>query len=460
MTHDDFTRYVVKHPTSGIYRYYRRTPVEVAHLDKRSHVRQSLKTKSLKDALGRAEVIHGALEDLWRAMLAGRSSESAIEQYEAAVKAAQSLGFVYRPAAEAAKLPLEEIDRRISIAQENVGKSETVLHAALGTAPDPAPHVSDIWHLYAEHNAAGFKGMSPNQYRKHKISRERAIRYLQERIGDPELGRITRTDVLDFRSWWIGKISRESLKAYSANRCFSDLAGMMSVIDMALQTSYGAVWREIRIKATNATKLGKRSPFATDYIAETILAEDALGCLNDDGRRVVLIMIETGMRLGEVCNLRPEDIHLEDEVPHVEIAEREDRQQKTAYSIRRVPLVGVALWAMRQSPDGFPKFHDKADVASDHINKAMRTAGLRPTARHTAYSFRHSFQDRIENAGASDRMQADLMGHEFGRPRYGDGPEMKRRQALLERIRFRPPWLPAEFQTEDIEPPGVDSHEL
>lgn len=55
-----------------------------------------------------------------------------------------------------------------------------------------------------------------------------------------------------------------------------------------------------------------------------------------------------------------------------------------------------------------------------------------PTDDHTVYSLRHSFQDRIENANCSDRMQADLMGHEFGRPRYGDGPEMKRRQAFLE----------------------------
>lgn len=37
----------------------------------------------------------------------------------------------------------------------------------------------------------------------------------------------------------------------------------------------------------------------------------------------------------------------------------------------------------------------------------------------------------------SDRMQTDLMGHEFGRPVYGDGSEMKRRQALLESIKFQ-----------------------
>ncbi len=158
--------------------------------------------------------------------------------------------------------------------------------------------------------------------------------------------------------------------------------------------------------------------------------------MNLDARCIVYIMIESGMRLGEVCNLRPEDIVLNDEVPHLEVAERTDRRQKTEYSIRRIPLVGVALWAAKQYPEGFPRYQDKADAASALINKIMKKEELRLTRLHTLYSFRHTFQDRIENAGVSDRMQADLMGHEFGRPIYGDGSEMKRRQALLEKIKF------------------------
>lgn len=97
--------------------------------------------------------------------------------------------------------------------------------------------------------------------------------------------------------------------------------------------------------------------------------------------------------------------------------------------------MGVALWAAKQYPEGFPRYQDKADVAPALIN--MKKEELRPTRLHTPYSFRHTFQDRIENAGVSDRMQADLMGHEFGRPVYGDGSEMERRQALLEALKFR-----------------------
>ncbi len=142
------------------------------------------------------------------------------------------------------------------------------------------------------------------------------------------------------------------------------------------------------------------------------------------------------MRLTEVCNLRPEDIHLNGEVPHVEVAERDDRRNKTDYSVRRVPLVGVALTAMKRHPKGFPIYQDKSDSASANINKFLWNAGLRPTKKHTVYSLRHTFQDRIENAGASDRMQADLMGHEFGRPTYGDGAEMRRRQHFLTSIKI------------------------
>ncbi|UIY25910.1 hypothetical protein LZK76_10980 [Rhizobium leguminosarum] len=71
MAQDDISKYVVKHPESGIYRYYRRVPVEVVPLDGRIHVKQSLKTKNHKEALIRAESVHQALETLWGALLHG-----------------------------------------------------------------------------------------------------------------------------------------------------------------------------------------------------------------------------------------------------------------------------------------------------------------------------------------------------------------------------------------------------
>lgn len=437
MKSNDVAKYVSLQPASGIYRYYRRVPTEVAKYDKRVYVRQSLKTKNLKEAIERAEAIHKAVEALWKAMLAGNENATAYEQYAAAVAAAQSLGFTYLPSEAAAAVDAEELIRRAAIAKENRSVSATIVQGALGIAPDPAPRLSNVWSLYEEHNASGLTGMSKNQLRAHKNSRKRAIRYAIEALdGDRELGGIKRPDILAFRSWWTEKIAREKLKAYSANRCFSDIMGMLTIIDDALKTNYKEPWGKSRLKETNATKLGTRPPFPIDWVQQKILAPGALDDMNEDAQMIVYAMVETGARLGEICNLRPQDIRLDDEVPHIEVAERDDRRQKTDYSIRRIPLVGVSLWAMKKRPQGFPRYADNANAASALINKIMKKHGLCPTKRHTVYSLRHTFQDRIENAQASDRMQADLMGHEFGRPRYGDGPEMKRRQEFLDRIKF------------------------
>lgn len=190
-------------------------------------------------------------------------------------------------------------------------------------------------------------------------------------MGDTELSAIRRADTIRFRDWWVQKIKTEKLKAYSANRSITDIAGMLTVIDDVLQTEFHKPWEKLRIKETNATKLGKRPPFPVAWIKDKILAEGALDGLNDEGQAIIHVMIETGMRLTEVCNLRLEDIHLYGEVPHIEVAERDDHRNKTDYSVRRVPLVGVALKAMQRHPKGFPLYQDKSDSASANINKFM-----------------------------------------------------------------------------------------
>lgn len=432
----DITKYVQRQP-SGIYRYYRRVPIEVSNHDKRTFVKISLKTKNHKEALEKAQGVHDATERLWAAMSSGNDNRPEWERYEAAVRTSQSLGFAYKPAAEIASGSFEDLFGRTKHAVEVLETQPSAAKAIVGLVDFPNPRISNVWQMYEKFNQAGLAGLSEGQLSKHKVSRERAIKYASDLLDDIRLSEVTRADVLRYRQWWTDKIASEKLKAYSANRSFSDIKGMLSVIDDALQTNYRAPWAGIRLKETNATKLDKRPPFSVEWVQQRLLHPGALDDINVDARLIIYTMIETGMRLGEVCNLRPEDIRLNDEVPHVEVAEREDRRQKTDYSVRRIPLVGVALWAMKQAPDGFARYADKSDSASAAINKYLRSKQLFPSDKHTIYSLRHTFQDRIENVGASDRMQADLMGHEFGRPKYGDGAEMKRRQDLLDSIKLK-----------------------
>jgi hypothetical protein len=150
------------------------------------------------------------------------------------------------------------------------------------------------------------------------------------------------------------------------------------------------------------------------------------------------LIVETGLRLSEAINLSRATIRLGVAVPHICIAP-EGRNIKTDKSRREIPLVGVALLAMRAQPDGFPRYRDKADVLSALVNKALDSRGLRPQLGQSLYSLRHTFEDRLTAVDAPDKIIACLMGYKWSRPRYGVGPSLEHKREWLARIAFRPP---------------------
>lgn len=101
-------------------------------------------------------------------------------------------------------------------------------------------------------------------------------------------------------------------------------------------------------------------------------------------------------------------------------------------------LVGYALDAFKACPHGFTDFVDRPDYLSAVLSKFLRDNKLLPSEKHTVYSLRHSFQDRLLSVNAPDRVQADLMGHKFNRPAYGEGASLKHKLEWLEKIKIKP----------------------
>lgn len=177
------------------------------------------------------------------------------------------------------------------------------------------------------------------------------------------------------------------------------------------------------------------SPFTTDQILH-ILNSNKLKNLNQEARNVLLIAAETGARPTEICGLLPEDIRLEAEILHFCIIDRKERPLKTVHSERLIPILGYALKAFREMPNGFPKYRDKPDHLTNVVNKFLRENDLVPSPKHTMYSLRHSFQDRILQVNAPDRVQAELMGHKFLRPKYGDGATLALKKYWLDKVKL------------------------
>lgn len=127
-------------------------------------------------------------------------------------------------------------------------------------------------------------------------------------------------------------------------------------------------------------------------------------------------------------------ISLDTEIPHIVIRRKEKHALKTKYRRRTIPLVGFALDVFRQFPMGFPNYLDNPDPLSGVIGKYLRENDLLPSDKHSCYSLRHSFQERLLAVNTTDRVQADLMAHKFERPSYGDGASLIQKHEWLQRI--------------------------
>lgn len=85
-------------------------------------------------------------------------------------------------------------------------------------------------------------------------------------------------------------------------------------------------------------------------------------------------------------------------------------------------------------PKRFPRYRDRPDNLTNAVNKFLRTNDLLPSKQHSIYSFRHSFQDALLRVNAPDRVQAELMGHKFQRPKYGNGTTLALKKEGSEKV--------------------------
>src|SRR5690606_19402476 len=123
------------------------------------------------------------------------------------------------------------------------------------------------------------------------------------------------------------------------------------------------------------------------------------------------------------ANLTRATINLEGDIPHV-VIRPDGRVLKTEQSEREIPVVGVALHALKEQPNGFPRYRDNTAALSALVNKSLHARGLRPTPKHSLYSLRHAFEDRLTAVEAPEKVIAVLMGHKWHRPKYGVGPSL------------------------------------
>ena len=429
------------HKLKGFWFLVRRVPGEFSAYDSRNPVRISTGIRIVDDPRGvrAAEVVsklHAELVQYWQDKHCGRDRD-AEKRYQHACERARSLGLNYVPAVEAAStLPIEDILRRFeSLVRREAAESVPEVTAVLGGVPAPVITTDVMIDEFEQIVRASLASKSDRQKKKWRKPRETALEVFVDLVGSRAIASLTRADALKLRSHWQDRVVAGEVKIGTANKCIGHIGTMFRAINESKQLNLPAIFDRIRI---SGGKDGQRLAFAPVFVQDRILAEGVFDDLNPEARRVIYLVVETGVRLSEAISLSAATIRLEAAVPHICVVPQ-GRDIKTAQSKREIPLVGVALMAMREQPDGFPRYRDKADVLSALVNKALDVRGLRPEARQSLYSLRHTFEDRLTAVNAPDKVIACLMGHKWPRPRYGVGPSLENKREWLARIAFRPP---------------------
>lgn len=404
-------------------------------------VRQALHTDSEAEAKLKAVQVEAARLAEWEAMRAG-DVESARKHYEAARNLAQARGFAYKPQADlAAGDILEVVNRVLSLAENGQHTaSYAATSAVLGSVAEVLPSLCDVRDEYYELTKTRHLKKTESQKHKWKLPRDRAVKNFLTVINgikadgtpiDLPVNEITPVHTVKFRNWWSARVE-SGMAIESANKDFGHLSEMFRTWCKLTKNDLPNPFAGMRLEGKDE---GTVPGFSRKWILEVLLADGALDGLNDEARDVLLMMVNTGLRPSEITDAPLEDFCTTDNIPHFKVAPN-GRQLKVAHTKRDIPLLGVSLEAARRIVErgGPSRYRHKAGSWSAAVNKYLTSNDLRETPKHTAYSLRHYIENAMLAAGVDDRVRADILGHKYDRPKYGDGGALVGRAGALEKI--------------------------
>jgi len=143
-------------------------------------------------------------------------------------------------------------------------------------------------------------------------------------------------------------------------------------------------------------------------------------------RAMVLVLLRTGMRIGEVLTTRLSELNIEERT--ITIFEgRKNRRGRVVY-LSDDALAAVKAWLRKRDPHGQYLFYARSRATMSYTTARMMFAGYlkRVGLAHKGYSLhclRHTFASELLNAGMRLEYLQELLGH--------DSIEVTRRYARL-----------------------------
>lgn len=426
-----------------------RVPKRYAAVVPKGEITRSLRTGDKKKAAELRPVVERQILAELDARLAGLAT-SPMPTFEVASTVAEMRSFPYRTAKELAAGSIGDILARVEdlVARRDAPKSVEAA-ALLGGVDRPQLTITEVAKKMPEWFPLELHAKTERQKRNWRARWTRPAGKVVEFLGkDPVFVELTRADAKAVKDALQDRVLEGDLQGSSAQKEIQNLDRLWKrfhkTLDVFPESVPVSPFHGLSEGLTYLDEESRKKEVPIDLIGETLLAPGAMDFMNEELRDIIFVLIETGARQSEITDLPPGAIFLDAPIPFIRIAQEKGdyaREIKNASSKRDIPLVGVALEAMKRHPEGFPRYRGKGTFSAA-ANKSLREHGLLPDDI-TIGGLRHSFETRLHRLGLHNDDRAALMGHSVkkarGRPVYGDDMPLSARKLHHEAIAFRLP---------------------
>ncbi|EKO3581909.1 tyrosine-type recombinase/integrase [Vibrio metschnikovii] len=216
-------------------------------------------------------------------------------------------------------------------------------------------------------------------------------------------------------------LSCKTVKEYiSANKQFFDYCERIELIDKN-------VFKAIKAPKTRGTKASQQRDRWQLKEIKRLLSSSEFRKKDAQFQWTTKLQIYQGCRPSEVCQLTTHNIQMIDGVACISISDSEaDQRLKTTNAFRIVPLHNQLIKGgfleyvqerreqkqkqlFNYKPHGENK--DWSFRYRTNLGKLQTAIGMKPNARPTAYSFRHTFIDELKIANTPEHIVAEIVGH-------------------------------------------------
>lgn len=301
---------------------------------------------------------------------------------------------------------------------------------------DATIKLSELPDVYIEAKKLELKTRNKREYSRAIDPLKNACKLLINFLKtDKLLKDITKSDARSFHKELTQSAYQGVIATNTANKYLTHIRVLIDTYHNHNDLDKENVFRGLRLPEIQ----GKRPAFDIKFIVNRWINNPVFENTSPELKYMLWAMIDSGCGFKELCALDPDrDIHLDGDIPYIDIRVHETRRLKTSFRPRKIPLVGLALEAFQKFPRGFQKYNtvNGPTNASATLNKFLKNNDLLENDKQSANSARHCFKDRLRDYDMPAEMQDYLMGHKSQgmSSHYGHGYKFKKMHDALRLI--------------------------